>query len=144
MQLHKCFGSVDSKVSTNNLSRKETDFIKFFGQMSYSFFFCNTSSQNQYPHTVKSQVLTRLVQKHMQAFSDCLLMTFLTLIYCDLFLITLGTQMFYPGGFWLETRLIILANQQSLTCCQIHFRSEFMQVFKYKIPRYLPKIKVLL
>ena len=30
MQLHKCFGSVDSKVSTNNLSRKETDFYQIF------------------------------------------------------------------------------------------------------------------
>ena len=34
--------------------------------------------------TVKSRVLTRLVQKHMMAFSDCLRMGFLILMYFDL------------------------------------------------------------
>ena len=33
--------------------------------------------------TVKSRFLTRLVQKHMQAFSDCLWRGFLILMYCD-------------------------------------------------------------
>ena len=35
-------------------------------------------------YTVKSRVLTRLVVKHMQAFSDCLWRGFAVLIYCDL------------------------------------------------------------
>ena len=35
-------------------------------------------------YTVKSRVLTRLVVKHMQAFSDCLWRGFAVLMYCDL------------------------------------------------------------
>ena len=69
-------GQLIPRLVQTTCPEKKQIFIKFFGQMSYSFFFCNTSSQNQYPHTVKSQVLTRL---HMQAFSDCLWTTFLTL-----------------------------------------------------------------
>ena len=34
--------------------------------------------------TVNSRVLTPLVKKHMQAFSDCLWRGFLVLMYCDL------------------------------------------------------------
>ena len=41
-------------------------------------------SGTKYEYTVKSQVLTCLVYKHMQAFSDCLWRGFSVLTYCDL------------------------------------------------------------
>ena len=54
-------GQLIPRLVQTTCPEKKQIFIKFFGQMSYSFFFCTTSSQNQYSHTVKSRVLTCLV-----------------------------------------------------------------------------------